>query len=224
MAPATKEKIFHPSSRRAGQLARHAHRKSRLENLASKRSQKYNSLGALISKTVVIFPDYQSVDVYGFFYHAIPEEGVLTLEELHQIIREVWLTRFDQELEQEKATRRKGRPKSAKEIKLEELKLRAVEEYRTGMGKIFIRHILSAKLTLFLEVPDLTHALTVELFRRWDQKELAFTELLRFIRIFSFQPDTIVVSKPGKHFSITGSNKSMPPDEDDTMSVETDPQ
>ncbi|KAF8219124.1 hypothetical protein L208DRAFT_1343090 [Tricholoma matsutake] len=191
MAPATKEKIFHPSSRRAGQLARHAHRKSRLENLASKRSQKYNSL----------------VDVYGFFYHAIPEEGVLTLEELHQIIREVWLTRFDQELEQEKATRRKGRPKSAKEIKLEELKLRAVEEYRTGM-----------------EVPDLTHALTVELFRRWDQKELAFTELLRFIRIFSFQPDTIVVSKPGKHFSITGSNKSMPPDEDDTMSVETDPQ
>lgn len=73
--------------------------------------------------------------MYGFFYHAIPEEGVLTLEELHQIIREVWLMRFDEELEQEKATRRKGRPKSAKEVKLEELKLREAEEYRTGMGK-----------------------------------------------------------------------------------------
>lgn len=73
--------------------------------------------------------------MYGFFYHAIPEDGVLTLEELHHIIREVWLTRFDEELEHEKATRRKGRPKSVKEIKLEELKSREAEEYRTGMGK-----------------------------------------------------------------------------------------
>ena len=49
-----KEKIFHPSSRKAGQLTRQAHRKSRLQNLASKRSQKHNSLGVLIYKIVDI--------------------------------------------------------------------------------------------------------------------------------------------------------------------------
>lgn len=78
-----------------------------------------------------------SVDIYGFFYHAMPEEGVLSLEDLHTIIREVWLTRYDEELESERAARRKGRPKSAKEMKLEELKLREAETYRTGMGASF---------------------------------------------------------------------------------------
>jgi translation machinery-associated protein 16 len=46
------------------------------------------------------------------------------------------LTRFDEELEQERAVRRKGRAKSAKEIKLEDIKLREAEEYRTGMGAL----------------------------------------------------------------------------------------
>ena len=76
-----------------------------------------------------------SVDFHGFFYHAIPEEGVLSLEEIHRIIREIWLTRFDEELEQEKTARRKGRPKSTKEAKLEEVKLNEAEAYRTGMGE-----------------------------------------------------------------------------------------
>lgn len=40
-----KEKIYHPSSRKAGQLARNALRKGKLGNLASKRGQKHNSLG-----------------------------------------------------------------------------------------------------------------------------------------------------------------------------------
>jgi translation machinery-associated protein 16 len=74
--------------------------------------------------------------VYSFFYHAIPpESGILTLDELHNIIKGVWLTRHDVELEAEQAARRKGRPKSAREMKLEEIKLRETEEYRTGMGK-----------------------------------------------------------------------------------------
>jgi len=76
------------------------------------------------------------VDVYSFFYHAIPpESGILTLDELHNIIKGVWLTRHDVELEAEQAARRKGRPKSAREMKLEEIKLRETEEYKTGMGK-----------------------------------------------------------------------------------------
>ena|SRR6266545_320464 len=74
------------------------------------------------------------VNLYGFFHHAIPDEGVLTLEELHHIVRDIWLTRFDDELESERSARRKGRPKSTKEMKLEELKLREAETYRTGMG------------------------------------------------------------------------------------------
>jgi translation machinery-associated protein 16 len=40
-----KEKLFHPSSRKAGQLARNALRKGKLGNLASKRTHKQNSLG-----------------------------------------------------------------------------------------------------------------------------------------------------------------------------------
>ena len=59
----------------------------------------------------------------------------MTLEELHGIIKGIWLTRHDVELEAEQGARRKGRPKSAKEMKLEEIKLREAEEYRTGMGK-----------------------------------------------------------------------------------------
>ncbi|KAJ3514985.1 hypothetical protein NLJ89_g2042 [Agrocybe chaxingu] len=169
-----KEKVFHPASRKAGQLARHAIRKGRLGNLASKRTHKENSL----------------VDLYGFFYHALPEEGVLSLEDLHHIINDVWLTRYDDELESERAARRKGRPKSVKEVKLEELKLREADVYRTGM-----------------EVIDLTHPPTVELLRRWDQKEIAFIQMLRFIRVFSPDTTLVVLSRPGKHCTITESAK-----------------
>lgn len=70
----------------------------------------------------------------GFFYSALPPEGELSLDELHFIVREVWLTRYDNDLEQERAKRRKGRPKSSKEIQIEELKLREAEEYRSGFG------------------------------------------------------------------------------------------
>ena len=64
----------------------------------------------------------------------MPEEGVLTLEDLHHIIGDIWLTRFDEELQNEKAARRKGRPKSTRETALDEIKLREAEIYRTGMG------------------------------------------------------------------------------------------
>ncbi|KAF8202464.1 hypothetical protein BJ912DRAFT_443443 [Pholiota molesta] len=166
-----KEKLFHPSSRKAGQLARNALRKGKLGNLASKRTHKQNSL----------------VDLYGFFFHAVPEEGELTLEELHHIIRDIWLTRHDDELEREIKARRKGRPKSVQQQKLEEIKMREAEIYRTGM-----------------EVIDLTHPENVELFRKWDTQEVAFIQLLRFIRICSTDPELALVSRPGKHFTLVG--------------------
>lgn len=64
----------------------------------------------------------------------MPEEGVLSLDEIHQVVREVWLTRFDEELEAEQTARRKGRPRSVKEVRLEELKSREAENYKTGIG------------------------------------------------------------------------------------------
>jgi translation machinery-associated protein 16 len=165
-----REKIFHPESRKAGQLARTQLRKSKLMKAASKRHKKFSS----------------QIDVFSFFYHAIPpDSGVLSLEELHDIVQNIWLTRHDIDLEAEQTARRKGRPKSAKELKLEEIKLREVEEYRTGM-----------------EVIDLTHAPTVELFRKWNQKEFAYIQMLRFIRISSSDPTTSSVSKPGKHHTL----------------------
>ncbi|KAH7885851.1 hypothetical protein F5I97DRAFT_1808839 [Phlebopus sp. FC_14] len=164
-----KEKIFHPDSRKAAQLARTQLRKNKLEEVASRRSKKQAA----------------QADVYGFFFYALPPEGVLSLEELHSVIRDIWLTRHDDELEKERAARRKGRPKCTKEVKLEEIKLREAEEYRTGM-----------------DVPDLTNAANVELFRTWDQKEVAFVQLLRFIRVSSTDPALAVISKPGKHHTL----------------------
>ncbi|PPQ75200.1 hypothetical protein CVT24_010116, partial [Panaeolus cyanescens] len=179
---AKKEKLFHPASRKAGQLARHAIRKGKMGNLVTKRHQKQNNL----------------VDYYGFFFHAIPQEGVLSISEMHTIIRDVWLTRFDDELEEERAARRPGRPKSPKEVKLEEQKSREYQVYRTGM-----------------EVIDLTHQANVDLFRQWDQKEVPFIHLLRFIRIFGEEPEKFLVSRPGKHVTLVPSADSM--DTDDTM-------
>jgi translation machinery-associated protein 16 len=64
----------------------------------------------------------------------MPEEGVLSLQDLHHIISDIWLTRFDEDLEKERSARRKGRPISLKVVKLEQLKLQEAELYRTGMG------------------------------------------------------------------------------------------
>ncbi|KAK7466409.1 translation machinery-associated protein 16 [Stygiomarasmius scandens] len=164
-----KEKVFHPQSRKADQLARKSIRKDKLAGQSSDRKTK-NSILA---------------DFYGFFYHSLPPEGALSLDDLHNLIANVWLKRFDEELEAERASRRKGRPKSTKEQKLEELKLRESELYRTGF-----------------EVIDLTHPPTVALFRTWDQKEVAFIDLLRFIKINSTNPQSAVVIKPGKHVTI----------------------
>ncbi|KAG7093600.1 hypothetical protein E1B28_007266 [Marasmius oreades] len=173
--PTKKEKVFHPESRKASQLNRKSVRKERLGNLAINRRHKSHSL----------------VDFYKFFYHALPPEGVLSLEDLHDIVENIWLKQYEVELEQERALRRKGRPKSSKEMKLEEMQLRETEEYRTGF-----------------EVIDLTHPATVELFRRWDQKEIAYIDLLRFIRISSSNPTSVVISRPGKHVSVIDNRKA----------------
>lgn len=97
---------------------------------------------------IIFTPRYCSVDIYNFFHAALPTEGVLSLEDLHTIVRNVWLSRFDFELEEEQAARRKGRPKSVKEQKIEDLKVREVELYRTGMGGILFLIPTKRPLTL----------------------------------------------------------------------------
>ena len=140
------------------------------------------------------------MNIYTFFYHSLPPEGELTLEELHFVVRDVWLARLDSELEAERAARRKGRPKSTKEQKLEEQKLRETEVYRTGMGEcIHPSAPFAARSIQVSEVIDLTHPTNVELFRKWDQAEAAYVQQLRFIRISSASPETVVLSRPGRH-------------------------
>lgn len=208
-----KEKIFHPASRKAEQLARKALRKGKLGNLTSKRSQKHDTRGECCHVPFTSRAEQPTVrcyivDFYGFFFHALPEEGALTLGELHTLIRDVWLTRHDEELEQGKAARRKDRPKSVRETKLEDIKLIEAEQYRTGIGEsIYFSHHRKPALTKIplSEVPDVTHTANVDLFRQWDQKELAYVQQLRHIRIFSQQPGNMIVSQPGKHqFLIRG--------------------
>ena len=206
-AKSQKDKLHHPDSRKASQLVRRHLRKSKLGSAASKRRKNGYSQGTHTHHAKSCFTDPTSctVDVYGFFYHAMPDEGVMTLDELHTLVRDIWLTRHDQEIDQERAARRQGRPKSTKEVKLEETKLRELEIYKTGMGMFNRIHLKQSTYSLSHispEVPDLTHPANVELFRRWDQKELAFIQLLRFIRISSADPHVAVVSRPGKHATL----------------------
>lgn len=94
-------------------------------------------------KTVTYLMIFGVADLYIFFYHAIPPEGdAISLENVHGLVTDVWLSRHDADLASEQAQRRKGRPKSAKEMKLEELKLREAEEYRTGLGAYFLISVL----------------------------------------------------------------------------------
>ena len=157
----------------------------------------------------VVFP----VDVFGFFYSALPPEGELSLDELHLIVRDIWLSRHDEDLEQERAKRRKGRPKSTKEMQIEELKIREAEEYRTGFGSFLWGHLheLASHFLRILpiELPDLTHEINVELFRGWDQKEGGYLQMLRYIRISSTDPENIVVSRPGQHPRLVAATKPI---------------
>jgi len=124
-----------------------------------------------------------TVDRHAFFLHALPPEvDSLTLAELHQIVRDVWLTRHEPEITTEQLARRKGRPPSTREVNLVKLKESESEEYRTG-----------------LEVLDLTSSTNVELLRRWKQDDASYLDILRFIRISRDHPHEIVVSRPGKH-------------------------
>lgn len=70
-----------------------------------------------------------------------------------------------------------------------------------------------------VEVLDLTDPANVKLFRKWDQKEAAYIEQLRYIRINSDNVDVVVLSKPGKHPSLVKPKDCVP--QDTSMVVDT---
>ncbi|KAG8764097.1 hypothetical protein FRC11_005507 [Ceratobasidium sp. 423] len=162
-----KEKVFHPQSRKAGQLERAQLRKSKLADASSKRGKN------LVAKA----------DRYAFFFHALPPNvPSLSLPEIHDIIQSVWLVRHDGPLQAEQSSRRPGRPPSARELALLELKRQDEEAYRTG-----------------LTIPDLTDPETVTLFRAWEDKshDPAYLHLLRSIRVSRGNPEMVVVEHIG---------------------------
>ncbi|KAJ7077823.1 hypothetical protein B0H15DRAFT_954828 [Mycena belliarum] len=162
-----KEKVFHPSSRKAGQLARNALRKGKLGNLRTTRKKKAAS----------------RLDFYAFVHAELPpppdapDGEVLSLPQLHAITQ-AWIARDDAALAAEQAARRPGRPKSPRESRIEERRIRESEVYRTGM-----------------EIPDLTDAPTLARFRKWDVRSIGYAHLLRFVRISSALPDVVVFSR-----------------------------
>lgn len=87
---------------------------------------------------------------------------------------------------------------------LEEIVLREKEEYRTGLGmKDLLDKTRLSTSHYITEVPDITHPPTVKVFREWGQTGVGYLDLLRYIRINSEDLTSAVVSKPGRHESIT---------------------
>lgn len=70
-----------------------------------------------------------------------------------------------------------------------------------------IIHDLMNRIT---EVIDLTHTVNVDLFRLWDQKEVAYMDQLRMVRISSASPEVVVVSQPGRHAFLAKKVESAP--------------
>ena len=123
------------------------------------------------------------------------------------MVQSLWLTRHDSALEEEHSARRKGRPKSAKEHHLEELKLQDAEEYRTG-----------------LDLPDLTDAANVALFRKWDGIDASYLRILHFIRICGEFPEVIHIARIGRDKASLGKAgkeqaESMEVDESDEFKL-----
>ena len=124
----------------------------------------------------------------------------LSPDRSHLTVRELWFPRHDQDLEQERAKRRKDQQKCAKEMWIEELRIWEAEGYRTGLGSSLYKTLRRTQPThLFfvpvVEVPGLTHEINIELFRGLDA---GYPQVLRYIRISNTDPDKVTVSRSGR--------------------------
>ncbi|ORX40219.1 hypothetical protein BD324DRAFT_616940 [Kockovaella imperatae] len=160
---------LHPSSRKAGQLQRVHLRAAKLDHRAKIRQS--------ISS--------QKLERPLFFLHSLPSSHPLSLPALRELITDVYLARHDARISELEGQRRSGRPKDKELIDLEEIKKREQAEWETG-----------------IEVPDLTHGPTVKiLFGLQDSStslQQSHLDLLRHIRLFKDDPDTVLVTREGK--------------------------
>ena len=89
---------------------------------------------------------------------------------VHAFVRENFLTRHDDELQELKAERRPGRPPHKRELELKETIAKELQEYNAGF-----------------ELPDLTSTTNVKLLRDWQGDPQALP-LFRMVRISGKYP------------------------------------
>lgn len=146
----------HPYSRRATQLARVAHRKDKLNQAKSVRSRSSNAKVDRLSTLILMLPD--DID-------ALPD-----LSAVHTFVKDNFLTRHHDELEELKADRRPGRPPHKREVELKEIIAKELQEYNEG-----------------LVIPDFTNKTNVKLLREWQGDPQALP-LFRMVRISGNDP------------------------------------
>ena len=83
-----------------------------------------------------------------------------------------------------------------------------------------LRCLTVRDLSVFPEVPDLTHEPTVHFFRKWDQQEVSYVQQLRFIRMSSCVPAMCVVTKLGKHQSLNAADRATSQHQDQEMIID----
>lgn len=71
-----------------------------------------------------------------FFLSSLPSDEPLSLESFKELIAGTYLKRFDEQIAELDASRRKGRPKDGKQLELEEKRRREGEEWKgSGIGE-----------------------------------------------------------------------------------------
>ncbi|EPQ31472.1 uncharacterized protein PFL1_00807 [Pseudozyma flocculosa PF-1] len=109
----------HPNSRRATQMARVAHRKTKLGSAKTERNKHLSAKVDRISTLVFLLPD--------------TSEYLADLESVHDFLNTFFLPRHDDEINQLLAERRHGRPPSKREVELKDVRDRERREYLDGI-------------------------------------------------------------------------------------------
>ncbi|PWY98610.1 hypothetical protein BCV70DRAFT_201928 [Testicularia cyperi] len=157
----------HPHSRRATQLARVALRKDKLNHAKAVRGRSSNAKVDRLSTLVLMLPD--------------TAESLPDLAAVHAFVREYFLTRHDDEIQQLEAERRAGRPPPKRLVELKDLKAKEAQEYHDG-----------------IEIPDFTSITNVQLLRDWEGDPQALP-LFRMVRISGKYTDDCKLINAGTH-------------------------
>lgn len=109
----------HPNSRRAAQLARVSHRKSKLQTQKGVRNKLTSAKVDRLSTLILLLPDDKV---------CLPD-----LYSVHDFINTFYLSRHDDEIEELQSQRRPGQPASRRQIELTHVRDRERQLYQEGM-------------------------------------------------------------------------------------------